>query len=60
MAGRVDDGDDRRPGDHHRQGQRLAEVHPSARRLELETAPKVAPPELHPGARRYDDEQART
>ena len=27
----------------------LAEVHPSAGRLELETAPKVAPPELHPG-----------
>ena len=38
----------------------LAEVHPSAERLELETAPKVAPLELHPGARRYYDEQART
>jgi uncharacterized protein len=38
----------------------LAEVHPSARRLELDTAPKVAPLELHPGARRYYDEQART
>ena len=38
----------------------LAEVHPSAGRLELETAPKVAPLELHPGARRYYDEQAST
>jgi uncharacterized protein len=38
----------------------LAEVHPSARRLELETAPEVAPLELHPGARRYYDEQAKT
>jgi TRAP-type uncharacterized transport system fused permease subunit len=38
----------------------LAEVHPSARRLELDTAPKVAPLELHPGAKRYYDEQART
>jgi hypothetical protein len=38
----------------------LAEVHPSASRLELETAPDVAPLELHPGARRYYDEQART
>jgi TRAP-type uncharacterized transport system substrate-binding protein len=38
----------------------LAEVHPSARRLELDTAPKVAPLELRPGARRYYDEQART
>jgi uncharacterized protein len=37
----------------------LAEVHPSVGRLELETAPKVAPLELHPGARRYD-EQAST
>jgi uncharacterized protein len=42
------------------QKQALAEVHPSARRLELDTAPKVAPLELHPGARRYYDEQART
>jgi uncharacterized protein len=38
----------------------LAEVHPSANRLELDTAPKVAPLELHPGARRYYDEQAST
>jgi TRAP-type uncharacterized transport system substrate-binding protein len=42
------------------QKEALAEVHPSARRLELETAPKVAPLELHPGAKRYDDEQAST
>jgi uncharacterized protein len=42
------------------QKEALAEVHPSARRLELETAPKVAPLELHPGAKRYYDEQART
>ena len=42
------------------QKQALAEVHPSARRLELDTAPKVAPLELRPGARRYYDEQART
>ena len=27
----------------------LGEVHPSAKRLELETAPEVAPLELHPG-----------
>jgi uncharacterized protein len=40
--------------------QALGEVHPSARRLELETAPEVAPLELHPGARRYYDEQAKT
>jgi uncharacterized protein len=40
--------------------QALAEVHPAAGRLELETAPKVAPLELHPGAQRYYDEQART
>jgi TRAP transporter TAXI family solute receptor len=40
--------------------QALAGVHPSARRLELETAPNVAPLELHPGARRYYDEQAKT
>ena len=38
----------------------LTEVHPAARRLELETAPKVAPLELHPGAQRYYDEQAKT
>ena len=38
----------------------LAEVHPAAGRLELETAPKVAPLKLHPGARRYYDEQAST
>jgi uncharacterized protein len=38
----------------------LAEVHPSANRLELDTAPEVAPLELHPGARRYYDEQAGT
>jgi TRAP transporter TAXI family solute receptor len=38
----------------------LGEVHPSAKRLELETAPNVAPLELHPGAKRYYDEQART
>jgi TRAP-type uncharacterized transport system substrate-binding protein len=38
----------------------LAEVHPSAGRLELETAPKVAPLELHPGAKCYYDEQAST
>jgi hypothetical protein len=43
------------------QKQALAEVHPSAGRLELETAPEVAPLELHPGARRYYyDEQAST
>ena len=42
------------------QKQALAEVHPSARRLELDTASKVAPLELHPGARRYYDEQAST
>jgi uncharacterized protein len=42
------------------QKEALAEVHPSARRLELATAPKVAPLELHPGAKRYYDEQART
>jgi uncharacterized protein len=42
------------------QKEALAEVHPSARRLELETAPKVAPLELHPGAKRYYDEQAKT
>jgi uncharacterized protein len=42
------------------QKQALAEVHPSARRLELDTAPKVAPLELHPGAKRYYDEQAST
>jgi TRAP transporter 4TM/12TM fusion protein len=42
------------------QKQALAEVHPSAGRLELETAPEVAPLELHPGARRYYDEQAKT
>jgi hypothetical protein len=40
--------------------QALGEVHPSARRLELETAPDVAPLELHPGARRYYDEQDKT
>jgi uncharacterized protein len=38
----------------------LVEVHPAARRLELKTAPEVAPLELHPGAKRYYDEQART
>ena len=42
------------------QQEALGEVHPAAKRLELETAPKVAPLELHPGARRYYDEQART
>jgi uncharacterized protein len=42
------------------QKQALTEVHPAAGRLELETAPEVAPLELHPGARRYYDEQART
>jgi uncharacterized protein len=40
--------------------QALGEIHPSAKRLELDTAPKVAPLELHPGARRYYDEAART
>ena len=29
-------------------------------RLELKTAPEVAPLELHPGAKRYYDEQAKT
>jgi TRAP transporter 4TM/12TM fusion protein/TRAP transporter TAXI family solute receptor len=38
----------------------LSKVHPAAKRLELETAPEVAPLELHPGARRFYDEQART
>jgi hypothetical protein len=38
----------------------LEEVHPAARRLKLDTAPEVAPLELHPGARRYYDEQAKT
>ena len=38
----------------------LVEVHPAARRLELKTAPEVAPLELHPGAKRYYDEQAKT
>ena len=33
---------------------------PAAGRLELKTAPEVAPLELHPGAKRYYDEQART
>ena len=42
------------------QKEALTEVHPAARRLELKTAPNVAPLELHPGARRYYDEQART
>jgi uncharacterized protein len=42
------------------QKEALTKVHPAARRLELETAPKVAPLELHPGAKRYYDEQART
>ena len=42
------------------QKEALAEVHPAAGRLELETAPKVAPLGLHPGARRYYDEQAST
>ena len=34
----------------------LAAVHPSAGRTELATAPRVAPLELHPGAKRYYDE----
>jgi TRAP transporter TAXI family solute receptor len=38
----------------------LVEAHPAARRLELKTAPEVAPLELHPGAKRYYDEQAKT
>ena len=42
------------------QKEALVKVHPAARRLELETAPKVAPLELHPGAQRYYDEQAKT
>ena len=42
------------------QKEALTEVHPAARRLELETAPKVAPLQLHPGAQRYYDEQAKT
>jgi TRAP transporter TAXI family solute receptor len=40
--------------------EQLAEVHPAAGRLELDTAPNVAPLELHPGAKRYYDEQAST
>jgi uncharacterized protein len=42
------------------QQEALGKVHPAARRLKLETAPEVAPLELHPGARRYYDEQAKT
>jgi TRAP transporter TAXI family solute receptor len=34
----------------------LAEVHTAAKRLELDTATKVAPLELHPGAKRFYDE----
>ena len=34
----------------------LAQVHPAANRLELQTAPRTAPLELHPGAKRYYDE----
>ena len=37
----------------------LAAVHPSANRTELATAPRVAPLELHPGAKRYYDEATR-
>jgi len=34
----------------------LAEAHPEARNLDINTAPQTPPLELHPGARRYYDE----
>ncbi len=34
----------------------LAEAHPEARNLDIDTAPQVPPLELHPGAQRYYDE----
>ncbi len=34
----------------------LAEAHPEARNLDVDTAPQVPPLELHPGAQRYYDE----
>ncbi len=34
----------------------LAEAHPEARNLDINTAPQVPPLELHPGAQRYYDE----
>jgi TRAP transporter TAXI family solute receptor len=34
----------------------LAEAHPEARNLDINTAPQVPPLELHPGAERYYDE----
>ena len=34
----------------------LAEAHPEARNLDINTAPEVPPLELHPGAERYYDE----
>jgi hypothetical protein len=43
------------------QKEALAEVHPPARRLEPETAPKVAPlVRRHPGAGRHDNRRATT
>ncbi len=38
------------------QKEELAEAHPEAEKLELQSAQQVAPLELHPGARRYYDE----
>ena len=34
----------------------LAEAHPEANNLNIDTAPQVPPLELHPGAQRYYDE----
>ena len=34
----------------------LAQAHPEAEKLELQSAQQVAPLELHPGARRYYEE----
>ena len=41
------------------QQEELAQAHPEAEKLELQSAQQVAPLELHPGARRYYEEAGR-